>query len=57
MIEKMHVVPKADVDKMFKALYPLVTPNSPIARKLRGIVYANTFLAEREIIVVEEKKV
>jgi hypothetical protein len=55
MKETLHVVPKADVDKMFKELYPLVTPNSPIARKLRGIVYANTFLAERETVEGEKE--
>ena len=49
-IEKLHVVPKADIERMFEALYFHVPRNSIAARTLRGIAYANTFFAERTII-------
>ena len=53
MKESLHVVPKKDVDKMFRILYEVLPINSPVAKQLRGVAYSNTFLAEREVITEE----
>jgi hypothetical protein len=52
--ERLHVVPKADVDRMFEELKHHIPANSELARKLRGMVYTNTFLTARTIIIITE---
>lgn len=51
--ERIPVVPKADVDRMFEALYFHVPRNSMAARTLRGIAYQGTFSADRTHYIVE----
>lgn len=48
--QSLHVVPKADIDKMFVLLKADFPANSLRMQQLRGLAYANTFLAHRTIL-------
>lgn len=48
--EQLHAVPKADIDKMFAEMHKYLRPSSPLAKKLRGMAYSNTFLAVKRSI-------
>lgn len=54
--EQLHVVPKADVDRMFDEMYKTIKASSPLAQKLRGIAYASAFLGIRRTIISKPDK-
>lgn len=54
--DTLHVVPKADVDAMFRIMQErFEIPEGYMLQVLRGRAYANTFLATRTIVISDEE--